>query len=389
MTEAPLTDASPDAAGPLTRLDARAHYARARALLLTPTAAWTQIAGETPSTQQLFQWWVLPFTLLFFVAPQIGAIAFPEVINGKAVAPSVVQALYTIFVGTAFMCGGVWLLAWTIDYFARSFDGERNPAQAMKLAAYSGTGLWLSGLFGLVPPLVLLGAVGLVSFYTLYRGLPVLMRAPQDKALPYAASVIAVAAVIGVVLMALSGCLALFGGGAVRTPVQAAAVVAAPAATPKAAAFDPAAPLDAEKLRRLLPDAIPGGWVRAAVTRNNGGTLGFTGPTVEGVYENEGQRIVLRVIDLGAGRAGGAIAALRALRPAFADADGAIVHTDAAGMYVFEEVDRGAGVSRRLTVVGDRIAVAAEGSGGVTPFQLTEALAMVDMVRVEQIAKGL
>ncbi|MDX2233342.1 MAG: Yip1 family protein [Hyphomonadaceae bacterium] len=410
MTETPLTGAADAAgpqrdgpqrdgpndreggsdAGPLGMPSARAYYARARGLLLTPAAEWRIIAEERPSTRQLFLLWVLPLTAFFFVAPQLGSIAFPEVINGRAVAPSVARALYTIVIGTAFMAAGVWFLAWAIDYFAKTFDAERNADQAMKLAAYSGAGLWLSGVFGLVPPLMLLGVVGLVSIYTLYRGLPVLMRAPEDKAVAYTASVIATAAVAGVVLMTLSGCLSMLGGSAVRTPTQAAAVaaVAAPAPAP-AAVFDPAAPLDGEKLRRLLPDAIPGGWVRAGVTRNNGGALGFTGPTVEAVYENGGRRLVLRVIDLGVGRAAAAIASLRAIQPAYADPEGAVFHGETGGRYTFESVDRAAGVSRWLTVVGDRIAVSAEGSGGVTPAQLAEALALVDMVRVEQIAKGL
>jgi hypothetical protein len=375
-------------AGPLGRPSLATHWLRIRGLLLAPTPEWRRIADETPTLKQLFQWWVLPLTLVFFVAPQMGAIAFPEQIAGRAVAPSLGRALLTILVGTAFMAGAVWLLAWVIDRFAPAFEGKRDAAQAMKLAVYSGTGFWLSGLVGLAPPLMLLAVVGLVSIYTLYRGLPVLMRAPEEKALPYAASVVAAAAVIGVVLMALSGCLSLVSGSAVRQSAAPAPVVAVPAPAPARAA-DPAAPLDGEKMRRLLPDAIPGGWVRAGVTRNNGGMLGFTGPTVEAVYENGAQRLVLRVIDLGQAGATPAIAALGATRPARADGGVSVSHGEAGGRYLYEESDTGAGVARRLTVAGDRLVVGAEGSGGMTQAQLRDAVALVDMVRVEQIAKGL
>ncbi len=392
MRETPMTELpppAPDEAGPLSHPAARTHYLRARGLLLAPTAEWGVIAEEKPSTRQLFLYWVLPLTVFFFLAQQLGSIAFPQMIRGVAAAPSVVRALYTVLVGTAFTCGGVWMLAWAIDYFAPTFGGKRDPAQAMKLAAYSGTGLWvLGGVFGLAPPIAMLGALGIVSFYTLYRGLPVLMRAPEDQTLPYAASVIAVAAVIGVVLMTLSACMANVGGGSAlseRRPVKAEApVIAAPA---KVAPFDPAAPLDPDKMRRLIPDAIPGGWVRSDITRNAGGVMGFTGPTVEGVFENGGQRIRIQVVDLGQNRAAAAIASLRATRPAYESEKGSIRHTDAP--YTYEEVDRVTGATRWLTVVGDRVVVAAEGAGGVSVPDLKTAVGLIDMVRVDQIAKGL
>jgi hypothetical protein len=138
------TDFTPGSAGPVARPSAAGYYARARGLLLTPTAEWTAIAAERPTLRQLFMRWALPLTLLFFLAPQLGAIAFPAQIDGRAVAPSLASALYTAIVGTALMLGGVWALAWIVDYFAQAFGGRRNPEQALKLAVYSGTGLWLS-----------------------------------------------------------------------------------------------------------------------------------------------------------------------------------------------------------------------------------------------------
>jgi len=383
MSQAP-SETAPDA-GPVADPTAARYYSRARGLLLAPTAEWSAIAAERPTIRQLFLRWVLPLTLLFFLAPQLGAIAFPATIDGKAVAPSLASALYTTLVGTAFMVAGVWALAWIVDYFAPGFGARRDPAQALKLAAYSCTGLWLSGLIGLAPPLILLGALGVVSIYTLYRGLPVLMHAPPDKALPYAAAVVGAAATMAVVLMALSSCFAMFADA--PPPPKTKAPIVAPA-TPTAA-IDPAAPLEIDKLRRLAPDAMPGGWVRTGVTRNAGGALGFTGPTSEATYENGPRRIVLRAIDLGVGGGVAPNAALLATRPARDDPRALVVHSEEAGRYTFEETDRTAGATQLLVVVGERIALALEGHGGVTAAQLREALALIDMVRVEQIAKGL
>lgn len=372
-------------AGPLAQPTAAGYYARMRGLLLTPAAEWTAIAGEQPTTQQIFMRWVLPLTLLFFLAPQLGAIAFPAQIDGKPVSPSLASALYTTVVGTMLMVAGVWALAWLIDYFAPGFGARRDPAQAIKLAAYSGTGLWLSGLIGLAPPLILLGAVGIVSIFTLYRGLPVMMQSPPDKTLPYAAAVIGAAATMAVVLMALANCMTMFAG--TPPPPKPVAPIVAPTTAPRAPA-NPAASLDTDKLRRLAPDAMPGGWVRTGVTRNVGGTLGFTGPTVETTYENGARRIVLRAIDLGAGGGAAPTAVLRATRPARDDPRALVRHGEDGDRYVFSETDRVSGETKLLTVVDGRIGLALEGRG-VAMAELEQTLAMIDMVRVKQIANGL
>jgi ABC-type dipeptide/oligopeptide/nickel transport system permease component len=52
-------------------------------------------------------------------------------------------------------------------------------------------------------PLALLGA--LYGFYLLYRGIPVLMKAPDDKAMPYTAVVVVAAVVLFFVLAVITG----------------------------------------------------------------------------------------------------------------------------------------------------------------------------------------
>jgi Yip1 domain len=381
-----MTDAGHQA-GPLTRPTIAALWARVRGLLLAPGAEWRIIEDERPTQRQLFLHWVGPLTVFFFLAPMLGSMAFPARVNGVVASPSAVMAIYTVIVGSGLMLGGVWAMAWIIDWLAPTFGGKRNFDQAMKLAAYSGTALWLSGVFGLVPAIVLLGAVGIVSFYTLYRGLPVLMKADADKVLAYAASIVAATAVLGVVLMTLSSCFALMGKPPPAAPkaAQVAPVVMAPAK----GVVDPKAAIDMDKFRRLMPESIPGSWVRAGLIANNGGTQGFTGRTLEGVYERGGQRLTVRLIDLGA--AGGAkmVADAQALRPPRQDAEGYLTYAMTGDGFTVSELDRKTGTARRLTIVRDRVVVAVEGSGGVSMDELTGAGGLVDMERVDQVARGL
>lgn len=387
-----MTDAVPPPqtpAGPLDHPAVATLWARVRGLLLAPGDEWRIIEDERPTLKQLLLHWVGPLTLFFFLAPMLGSMAFPARVEGVVAAPSAVMAIYTVVVGSALMLGGVWAMAWIIDWLAPSFGGTRNFDAAMKLAAYSGTALWLSGVFGLIPAVVILGAVGVVSFYTLYRGLPVLMKADADKVLAYAASIVAACAVLGVVLMTLSGCFTLMGRAPPAAVTKAASVAqVAPAAAAKAA-VDPNAAIDMDKFRRLMPESIPGGWVRAGLRANNGGTQGFTGRTLEGVYERGGQQLTVRLIDLGP--AGGAkmVADAQALRPARQDADGYVTYAMSRDGFTVSELDRKVGAARRLTVVRDRVVVAVEGAGGVSMDELTGAGGLVDMERVDQVARGL
>ncbi|MCR5875836.1 YIP1 family protein [Phenylobacterium sp. J426] len=94
----------------------------------------------------------------------------------------------------------VWLLALWIAAIARPFGGLREPDQALKLAAYSGTALWLAGVAHLYPNLAL--PVGLLAAlyagWTLYLGLPRLMRSDPAHTLTYFAAVL-----LGLILLAV------------------------------------------------------------------------------------------------------------------------------------------------------------------------------------------
>jgi len=77
--------------------------------------------------------------------------------------------------------------------------------QALKVSAFSPTAMWLAGIFSIIPALAILGILGLYSLYLLYTGLPLLMKTPADKAIPYTVVVIIVAIVLALIVGALAG----------------------------------------------------------------------------------------------------------------------------------------------------------------------------------------
>ena len=68
------------------------------------------------------------------------------------------------------------------------------------MAAYSSTAGWVAGIFSLIPGLRMLGILGLYSIYLLYLGLPILMKAPAERAAAYTALVVVAAIVLFMVV---------------------------------------------------------------------------------------------------------------------------------------------------------------------------------------------
>jgi hypothetical protein len=100
--------------------------------------------------------------------------------------------------------------ALVIDGLAPTFGGVKNFPNALKVAAYSSTAAWLAGIFQLIPPLSILGIVGLYSIYLLWLGLPVLMKSPPDRATGYTAAVVVIMFVIMFIVTLVVGRMLLF-----------------------------------------------------------------------------------------------------------------------------------------------------------------------------------
>jgi hypothetical protein len=66
--------------------------------------------------------------------------------------------------------------------------------------------------------LSILGVLGLYSLYLLYLGLPILMKAPQEKALAYTAVVVVAAIVVFAVISVVAGAFVTYPTPTMRMP---------------------------------------------------------------------------------------------------------------------------------------------------------------------------
>ena len=83
----------------------------------------------------------------------------------------------------------VYVMALVVDALAPTFDGQKNQPNALKLATYSMTPVWLAGALSLIPGLRPLGILGLYGVYLFWLGVPVLMKAPNERSTLYTGAV--------------------------------------------------------------------------------------------------------------------------------------------------------------------------------------------------------
>lgn len=180
---------------------------RVKNILLQPKAEWEVIAAESTPTGELYTGYIMPLAAIGPAASIVGmslvGISMPFMGTFRVPITSSVAHAVTSYVLTLV---GVFIIALIIDALAPSFGGEKNQAQALKVAAYASTPSWIAGIVLILPMLGILGLLAaLYGLYLLYLGLPLLMKAPREKALGYTAVVVVVAIVVMAVIGGISG----------------------------------------------------------------------------------------------------------------------------------------------------------------------------------------
>ena len=169
---------------------------RVKSIIVKPAQTWPVIEQEVTDFQKLY----VPYMLILAAIPAVaGFIGFSILgVGGFGMSYRVPMGaglgmMITQYIMTLVMVG-VW--GWLINMLAGTFGGQANLMNAVKLSVYASTPAMVAGVFSAIPGLAILGMLGgMYSLYVLYLGLPVLMKNPPEKSLPY----IAVAAVVGII----------------------------------------------------------------------------------------------------------------------------------------------------------------------------------------------
>jgi Yip1-like protein len=177
---------------------------RAKNMILTPKSEWDVVAAEPTQPAQVVTGYVLPLAAAYAIASFIGAAMVMGYLGGMAgIGFALVAAIYHLVMAVVM----VFVLGFIIDALAPTFTGQKNFPQAVKVAAYAYTPIWVFGLLTVIPLLGWLAVLVGVAYalYLLYLGLPRLMKVPAEKSVPYVVVVIVVGIVLGIVIGLIGG----------------------------------------------------------------------------------------------------------------------------------------------------------------------------------------
>ncbi len=189
---------------------------RAKNIVLTPKTEWEVVGSEATSHAALYKEYIAPLAAIGPIASFIGlsivGISLPFIGTHRV---PFMSGLSSAVISFVFALVGVYLLALLINALAPTFGGEKNQMQAFKVAAFSYTPAWIASVLYILPSLAILVLLAsLYSLYLLYLGLPVLMKAPKEKAAGYTAIIVVCAIVLALVFGTVASLFTAGGAGA-------------------------------------------------------------------------------------------------------------------------------------------------------------------------------
>jgi hypothetical protein len=178
---------------------------RAKNIIVSPKTEWEVIDREPATVGGIYTSYVMILAAIPAIATAIGLILFvPRGVSvygiyvGISMTSIIVGAVVQYILGLA----GVYIMAMIIDALAPSFGSTKDQMKAFKLAAYYPTAAWIAGILAIIPGIGIIGLLvgAIYSLYTLYLGLPVLMKTPADKQVGYfVVTLIAAIVVLGII----------------------------------------------------------------------------------------------------------------------------------------------------------------------------------------------
>jgi len=180
-------------------------------LFFHPKQEWKSIKGERCSIGKCYCSHVLILAAIPAIAGYIGTTQVGWSFGGFEVHRLTTQSAFQIAILTYLtMLVAVFSLGKAIQWMGKTYGSKQTLPQAIALAAYTATPLWLMGFFFLYPVLWVNMLIGLPALaytvYLLYTGVPVMMSVSQERGFLFASAVLAVGLVM---LVAVLGAMAM------------------------------------------------------------------------------------------------------------------------------------------------------------------------------------
>ena len=180
-------------------------------LFSQPKKEWKSIKEERCTVGKCFCSHVLILAAIPAIAGYIGTTQVGWSFGGFEVHKLTTQSALQIAILTYLtMLVAVFSLGKAIHWMGQTYGSKQTLPQAIALAAYTATPLWLMGIFFLYPVLWVNMLIGLPALaytvYLLYTGVPVMMGVSQERGFLFASAVLSVGLVM---LVAVLGAMAV------------------------------------------------------------------------------------------------------------------------------------------------------------------------------------
>ncbi len=395
--------------------------ARIQAILLKPSPTWDDIALEPSTPQSILMGYVVPLAAIGPICGAIGMSLIGVGALGFSYHVPLLWAIITAVVGYVLSLVMVYVMAFIIDALAPNFDGQKNFTAAFKLAAYSGTAVYLVGIFRIIPMLGFIGILGLYSLYLFYVGLPKLMKNPPEKSIVYMVVIAVCGIVMSVIVGMVVGGVTMMGGGAALmgmhglTPgvagigapggsitvngangatatvnlnqmAAAANQMAAQASAIQNGTTTTGAPVktaDPQALLALMPMSFNGA-ARADTSASSGGAAGISASNAEATYTIGSGSVHLKISDIGSMGGIGAMANAMNVNSSSSSADGYEILKTQGNQMITEKYNTTSKDGEYGIVLNGRINVDAEGSG-VDIGTLKTLVAQIDINKADSL----
>jgi uncharacterized membrane protein len=179
---------------------------RVKNILMQPRAEWARIDAEPTTIGDIYRSYVIILAAIPAVATIIGGLLVGGNFGYFSVRLPIGWVIGHALVGYILALVGCYVMALIIEALAPTFGGTKDRVKAFKVAAYSYTAGWVAGILLILPALaIIVGLLSLYSLYLMYVGLPILMKTPADRAVPYIVAVIVAAIVLYLIIGAVTG----------------------------------------------------------------------------------------------------------------------------------------------------------------------------------------
>jgi Yip1 domain len=178
---------------------------RVKTITLSPATAWPVIEAEQHTPQSLF----VPYMLILAAIPAVATFIGMSLVGfggfGFSMRLPIVSGLAMMITSYVFSLAMAFGMGWLVSTLAPNFGGQSDLMQGLKLVVFGGTPMLLAGVLSILPALGVLGLVAAIySLYVMYLGLPVLMKNPKEKTVPYMVVLVVCGFIAGVVMAVLS-----------------------------------------------------------------------------------------------------------------------------------------------------------------------------------------